>query len=366
MVARFPRRFVFLGLSVTSLWDNTHAQVYRTLLRALVARGHHVLFLERLTPQFPASQDLPAACGEVQFYGSVNDLRVRFSRDIRTAHCVVVGSSIEDSDQITSWVMETARGVRAFYDFDTATTLAELERRQEHACCVSAAPPLAQYDLYLSLTGGPALARMAAHLNSTYARPLHSSFDPAWHTPMDATKQWELGYVASDAPEERAMVQEYLLNVARRMPQGRFVVAGSICDDGRRWPSNVRRIAPVANTHQRGFYAQQRYALNLTPDAPSVSAAHNRLFQAAACGTPIITDHWPGLDQFFEPGAEVLVATSPDDVVKHLNEVPETVRKTLSARARRRLLRAHTPTHRARALERYVEEVTRAEQYHAC
>ena len=366
MIAPFPRRFVFLGLSITSLWDNTHAPVYRTLLRALVARGHHVLFLERLTaPYLPGAQELPSACGEVQFYGSINDLRVRFSRDVRTAHCVIVGSSLEDGDQIAQWVMDTARGARAFYDFDTAATLAELERTRGRNSD-GAAVPVSEYDLYLSLTGGSQLARMAAHLDTTTARPLHCSFDPAWHTPMDATKQWELGYVASDAPDERPMVEQYLLDVARRMPRRRFVVAGSMCDDSRQWPANVRRIAPVANTHQRGFYAQQRYALNLTPDAPRAGAAHSRLFQAAACGTPIITDHWPGLDQFFEPGAEVLIAATPDDVVQHLCEVPEPVRKALSARARRRLMRAHTPSHRARALERYVEEVARTEQYHAC
>jgi spore maturation protein CgeB len=351
MTAPFPRRFVFLGWSITATWGNAHAPVYRTLLRALVARGHHVLFLERLGDEYASVRDLPAACGEVQFYGSVEDLRARFTRDIRTAHCVVVGSSIEDSDRISHWVLETARGVRAFYDFDSAATLDSLKKR-----------PIPEFDLYLSLTGGATLTQMAARLSTTYVRSLHCSFDPAWHTPMDATKQWELGYVASDSPEERPMMDHYLLEVARRMPKGRFVVAGSICDDNRQWPSNVRRIAPVVNTHQRGFYAQQRFALNLTP----VGFPHSRLFQAAACGIPIITDHWPGLDQFFEPGAEVLVANSPDDVVEHLCEVPDRVLKTLSARARRRLLRAHTPSHRARALERYVEEVARTEQYHAC
>ena len=128
MTAPFPRRFVFLGLSITSLWDHTHAPVYRTLLRAMVARGHHVLFLERLSAPHPGLHELPAACGEVQFYGSVDDLRVRFSRDVRTAHCVVVGSSLQDGAAIAQWVLEAARGVRAFYDFDTAATLADLER----------------------------------------------------------------------------------------------------------------------------------------------------------------------------------------------------------------------------------------------
>src|SRR5688572_2208081 len=118
MIAPFPRRFVFLGSSITAVWGDAHAPVYRTLLRALVARGHHVLFLECFGEQVASVRELPSTCGEVQFYGSVEDLRARFARDIRTAHCVVVGSSIEDSGQIARWVLESARGVRAFYDFD--------------------------------------------------------------------------------------------------------------------------------------------------------------------------------------------------------------------------------------------------------
>src|SRR6187401_3272647 len=161
MVAPFPRRFVFLGWSITATWGNAHAPVYRTLLRALVARGHHVLFLERLNEEFASVRDLPAACGEVQFYGSVEDLRARFTRDIRTAHCVVVGSSIQDADQIANWVLDTARGVRAFYDFDSAATLAALDRN-----------PVPEFDLYLSLTGGSAVTQMAERLYNTYVRPL--------------------------------------------------------------------------------------------------------------------------------------------------------------------------------------------------
>jgi spore maturation protein CgeB len=366
MIAPFPRRFVFLGLSISSLWGNSHAPVYRTLLRALVARGHHVLFLERDAEWFAATRDcLKSACGEVETYSSLGDLRTRFTRDIRTASCVVVGSSIPDSAEVTQWVMENARGVRAFYDFDTAATLTSFDagsRAQDGALTQA---QIAEFDLYLSLAGGSLLDRMAARFNTTCARSLHCSYDPAWHTPADAPKQWELGYVASDAPDERAAVDRYMLEVARQMPDRRFVVAGSIYDDNGHWPGNVHRIAPVAYTQQRSFFAQQRFALNVTAGEAASHTPHSRLFQAAACGTAIITDHWSGLDRFFEPGSEVLVANSPDDVLRHLAEVPDSTRKSLSGRARRRLLREHTPRHRAESLETYVEELARGRQERA-
>jgi hypothetical protein len=144
MIAPFPRRFVFIGWSITAVWGNTHAPVYRTLLRALVARGHHVLFLERLNDDFAGATSLPAACGEVQFYGSVEDLRVRFTRDVRTAHCVVVGSNIEDSDAISQWVLETGRGVRAFYDLEPATTLATFDTQPSAPSISTSRSPAAQ------------------------------------------------------------------------------------------------------------------------------------------------------------------------------------------------------------------------------
>lgn len=354
MIAPFPRRFVFLGLSITSLWGNAHAPVYRTLLRSLVARGHHVLFLERKAEWFEATRDhLKSSCGEVELYDSVEDLRSRFTRDIRTASCVIVGSSIPEEAEVTQWVLDNARGVRAYYDFDTAATVAATD-----------ASLVPEFDLYLSLAGGPLLDRMAARLTTTCARSLHCSYDPAWHTPTDAAKQWELGYVASDAPDERPVVDAYLLEVARRMPDRRFVVAGSICDDNRHWPANVHRVAPVAYSQQRSFYGQQRFALNLTPGSARTvgHSPHSRLFQAAACGTPIITDSWNGLRHFFEPGAEVLVAESVEDVVRLLCDTSDAERKALSARARRRLLRDHTPRHRAESLERYVDSAICARQ----
>jgi spore maturation protein CgeB len=369
MIARFPRRFVFLGRSITSHWDDSHAPVYRTLLRALVSRGHHVLFLERESEGTTTMRDRVASVwGEVQRYSSVEDLRARFTRDVRTAHCVVLGSSVAEGDRIAQWIFETARGVRAFYDFDTPATLASVEGRPTGASPRAGQRiPVGEFDLYLSLTGGPLLDRLSALLATTYARSLHCSFDPAWHAPMDADKQWDLGYVATDAPEERPVVERLMLEAARRMPAKRFVVSGSISDDQGRWPTNVRRIAPVTHAQQREFYAQQRFALNLTPDdaKPLGHTPHSRLFEAAACGTPIITDHWNGLERLFEPGSEVLVAASADDVLQHLCEVPDPVRKSVSARARRRLLRAHTPRHRAEALERYVEEAARTERCRA-
>jgi spore maturation protein CgeB len=81
-----------------------------------------------------------------------------------------------------------------------------------------------------------------------------------------------------------------------------------------------------------------------------------RLFEAAACGTPILSDFWPGIEAFFEPGREILLARTTDDALRVLEDLSEGERRGIGARARRRVLAQHTAVHRARELELSVQE----------
>ena len=64
--------------------------------------------------------------------------------------------------------------------------------------------------------------------------------------------------------------------------------------------------------------------------APSV-----RLFEAAACGVPIICDSWKGIEEFLVPGKEILIAEDTAEVLRYLRGFPETERQELSARGPR-------------------------------
>jgi spore maturation protein CgeB len=137
-----------------------------------------------------------------------------------------------------------------------------------------------------------------------------------------------------------------------------MVVAGPQYPDHIVWPENVERILHLAPGDHRGFYARQRFTLNITRAemrlagySPSV-----RLFEAAACGTPIISDTWRGLKDLFVPGTEILTARSANDILEYLQDIPEAERKEIGMNARRRVLRQHTAMHRAAELERYVAE----------
>ena len=344
---------VFLGLSITSSWGNGHATNYRGLLRALRARGHDVLFLERDAPWYAAQRDAPAA-GEL--YRSLNDLR-RFEPAVREADLVVLGSYVPDGVAVGEWLLETATGLTAFYDIDTPVTLAKLEAGDEEYLRSALVP---RFDLYLSFTGGPTLERLERDWDARAARAFHCLVDPEAYFPEEREPDLDLGYLGTYSADRQPTLERLLLGPARRLPNGRFAAAGPQYPPELEWPANVDRIEHLPPAAHRGFYARQRFTLNVTR-ADMVEAGWSpsvRLFEAAACGVPVVSDGWDGLDTFFEPGREILVAEDADDVLAHL-ELPEAARRAIGERARRRVLAEHTAEHRARELERHVSELAR-------
>jgi spore maturation protein CgeB len=350
-------RYVFIGLSITSSWGNGHATTYRALLRQLDERGHQVTFLERDAPPFAENRDLPnPPYARTFLYGSFEELVDRHRTAVREADLVVVGSSVPEGARIGAWVQETNPSRSAFYDLDTPVTLAQLASGDgEHLTRELAS----RYALYLSFTGGPTLGRLRRELGATCVRPLYCSADPEQHHPDRAEPHVDLGYLGAYRTDRQSAVDRLLLEPARRSRDGHFMVAGPQYPTTLAWPPNVELVTHVAPSGHRRFYASQRFTLNVTRQAmvdagwsPSV-----RLFEAAACGTPVITDPWPGLDTIFEPGSEILVARSSDDVVRYLRDTREDQRRAIGSAARRRLLKEHTAMHRAEELERYTREI---------
>jgi spore maturation protein CgeB len=353
-----PRRLsiVVLGLSITSTWGNGHATTYRALLRALARRGHQVLFLERNQPWYAAHRDLPrpAFCRTL-LYDGIGELAAMFERPIRDADLVIVGSYVPEGVAVGRFVVATARGTTAFYDIDTPVTLAKLARGDEEYVAADLIP---RYQLYLSFTGGPTLTRIERVYGARMARPLYCAVDPELYFPEPEAPSVDLGYLGTYSADRQSKLGELMLEPARRWPAGRFAVAGPQYPAGTEWPANVDRIEYLPADRHRAFYGSQRFTLNLTRTdmvaagfSPSV-----RLFEAAACGTPIISDAWSGLETVFEPGREILLATSPDEVLRHLRDLKEARRRTIAAAARARVLSAHTAAHRALELEALVAE----------
>jgi spore maturation protein CgeB len=350
-------RIVILGLSVTSSWGNGHATTYRGLMRGLAARRHDVLFLERDQPWYASTRDLPdPPYGRTRLYSSLGELEARFSREVRSADLVVVGSFVPEGAQVAGWALATARGATAFYDIDTPVTMAKLDAGDEEYVSAELIP---RFDLYLSFTGGPTLRRLESVYGARRACVLYCSVDPNLYYPEQLEKRWDLGYLGTYCPDRQPSLERLLTGPARRRPEGRFVVAGPLYPESIAWPGNLLRIEHVPPAGHREFYNSQKFTLNVTR-RDMIDAGYSpsvRLFEAAACGTPIISDCWPGLEEILEPGREVLVSRSTEETLSLLGELPESERRKIAHQARRRVLAEHTSSNRAAQLEGYARSV---------
>jgi spore maturation protein CgeB len=346
---------VVLGLSLSSSWGNGHATTFRALLKAFAARGHDVEFLERDVPWYAAHRDLvdPDFC-RLTFYDDLEGLE-RYRDAVANADAVMVGSYVPDGVAVGRWIQATAKGITAFYDIDTPVTLAKLQREDFEYVSPDLIPG---YDVYFSFTGGPTLETLMGRYGSPAARALYCSVDPEAYPALDKPKRWDLSYLGTYSADRQPTLERLLLEPARRLPELRFVVAGPQYPADIRWPANVDRIEHVPPHEHPAFYAASRFTLNVTR-ADMIRAGYSpsvRLFEAAACRTPIISDVWDGLESLLAPDREIVLAQGSEDVIGVLQNWSDSRRVAMATAGRDRVLAEHTAGHRARALEEGLNE----------
>ena len=354
-----PTDVVILGLAITSSWGNGHATTYRSLIKGLHGRGVRVLFLERDQPWYADNRDAPrpAYC-DVQLYSSVDDLRRRYAARIRTADAVIAGSYVQDGREVCDWLLDCARGVRAFYDIDTPVTLARL---RDDECEYLRVAQIPEFDLMLSFTGGPTLTQLEEKYGAQRAAALYCSVDVDAYRPQQAAHDVDLGYMGTYSVDRQPGLETLLNAPARALPMRKFLVVGAQYPRTLEWPHNVQRREHLAPAQHARFYNRQRYTLNLTRSdmrlagySPSV-----RLFEAAACGAPIISDHWPGIEDVLTPMQEILIARTAGDVLGYLQDVSCAERQRIAHAARARVLAAHSGAQRAAELIELIETAGR-------
>jgi spore maturation protein CgeB len=348
-------KLVFLGLSFSSSWGNGHATTYRALIKGLHLLGHEVTFLERDVPWYAKHRDATSSsfC-RLEFYRSLSELVQRHGPAIAAADAVVVGSYVPEGVAVIRLVREIANGVVAFYDIDTPVTLARLAKGgDEHL--VPALVPI--FDVYFSFTSGPSLDRLEGEFGARKAVALHCMVDPELYRPAQVPVRYDLGYLGTYSADRQPALERLLIQPARHLPAHRFVVAGAQYPRDIAWPDNVERLEHVAPVDHPRFYGSMRFTLNVTR-ADMVAAGHSpsvRLFEAAACGTPLISDRWAGLDRFFPETSAIIVADRCNDVIRALTEIGEEHVSAMAARARAITLASHTGTSRASTLEAEIE-----------
>jgi spore maturation protein CgeB len=351
-------KFVVFGLTVSSSWGNGHATLWRGLIRALDAQGHEVVFFERDVSYYAGARDLWDLPGrsELILYSSWESVREQASREVAGADVAMITSYCPDGAEACDLVLDEGPGQRIFYDLDTPVTLARL--RERAAVPYLPAYGLGEFDLVLSYTGGAALDELKRRLGARNVAPLYGHVDPAQHKPAEPVDLFraDLSYLGTYADDRQAALEMLFLEPARRRPGQRFLIGGSGYPESFPWTDNIFFVRHLAPPDHPAFYCSSPITVNVTRrDMAAMGyCPSGRLFEAAACGIPVLSDSWDGLDSFFTPGSEILIARSTEDAVAAL-DLDRGELAMIGRAARERVLDEHTSDHRARELVRLIE-----------
>jgi spore maturation protein CgeB len=357
-------KITIFGLTLSSSWGNGHATPYRAILRALHQLGHETTFYEQDVEYYARRRDL-IACDycRLVLYPSWDEVRSWALAEAAVSDVVITGSYVPEGVRINEEILSLARPLRVFYDLDAPITLATLESGEIEYLRRDQIPA---FDLYLSFTGGRILSELEQTWGARRARSLYGCVDPEVHTRAERQREFrcDLSYMGTYAADRQQKLDNLFLRPASLMPDRTFVLAGSLYPHQRRWPANVQRFEHVSPAEHPALYSSSQATLNITRAGMAARGGYcpsGRLFEAASCGTPILTDWFEGLDSFFAPGEEIFVINRAEDVVASLR-CPADELARLAARARQRTLQEHTGMCRARQLLDYLHEGRWAER----
>jgi spore maturation protein CgeB len=350
-------KLVVFGLTMSSSWGNGHATIWRGLGRGLAKRGHRVVFFERDVPYYASHRDTVSPEGaDLILYGSWEETRKRAEAELAVADAGIVTSYCPDAIEASSLVLSSKAGVKCFYDLDTPVTL----KAVENGGAPSYVPPcgLGSFDLVLSYTGGRALDGLRNFLGAKNVEALYGSVDPEAHAPVPASDVYraDLSYLGTYAEDRQEALQSMFIKTSEILAQKKFVIGGALYPTDFPWRENIYFMRHVPPPEHPSFYCSSAFTLNVTRGAMKDLGwcPSGRLFEAAACGVPVISDWWEGLDDFFEPGSEIVIARRTGDVVDALGMDPSQGKK-IGKLARERALFFHSSEARAGELELMIE-----------
>jgi spore maturation protein CgeB len=328
------------------------------LCHALHRRGHRIVFFERNQEWYQSNRDLPEPpfC-DIRIFRAWPEIVPAVRTELRRADLAMVGSYFPDGVAALDEVIESNVAVKTFYDIDTPITVGHLTKFG--ATDYLLRRHLSELDVYFSFTGGPLLQDLKRTFGVRFAVPLYCSVDPEKHRELILRHafEWDLSYMGTYAPDRQPKLEELLCRPALALPRSKFIVAGPQYPRALEWPANVERVAHVSPRHHASFYCSSRLTLNVTR-REMVMAGYSpsvRLFEAAACAATIVSDNSPGLETFFIPGKEILLANQKEDIKGYITGYDHAELRRIGRSACDRVLAAHTSDIRAREFEQAVE-----------
>jgi spore maturation protein CgeB len=350
----------FFGSSLVSAYWNGAATYYRGIIRALHERGYSVTFYEPDAYERQQHRDIPDPewARVVVYPADSEDHPLRMVEEARQADILVKTSGVGVFDELLEAAVLAARrpgALAIFWDVDAPATLDRL--RDNPADPLRTWIP--QYDMVLTYGGGDPVVRGYGAIGAQVCVPVYNALDPSTHhaVPPDPRFAGDLGFLGNRLPDREARVEEFFLAAAAASPGASFVLGGNGWHD-KPMPANVRYVGHVYTADHNAFNVTPRAVLNVSRESMArygFSPA-TRVFEAAGAGACLITDAWEGIELFLEPGREVLVAASGDEVAAHVETTDEASARRIGAAARRRVLAEHTYARRVAQLELLLGE----------
>jgi spore maturation protein CgeB len=348
------RDIAFFGSSLVSAYWNGAATYYRGVLQALAANGHRITFYEPDAFDRQKHRDIPDPdWARIVVYPATEEGVDGALEQARNADLLVKASGVGVFDRLLE---ERVPGLRrdgalaVFWDVDAPATLERME--MDPADPFHALIP--QYDIVFTYGGGPPVVAAYKAFGARVCVPVYNGLDPSTHHPATPEPRFgcDLGLVANRLPDRERRIEEFFLAAAAELHDRRFLLAGAGWDD-KPMPKNVGYIGHLYTADHNAFNASCLAVLNVSRDSMASNgySPATRVFEAAGAGACLITDAWEGIDLFFEPGSEILVAENGPAVAEHLARLSPTEARRIGDAARRRALAEHTYTQRVRLVE---------------
>ena len=351
-------KIAFFGSSLLSAYWNGAATYYRGIIRALHARGHRVTFYEPDAYDRQQHRDIePPPWAKCVVYEATEESALRHVQSARSADLVVKASGVGVFDALLERAVLDLRSeqtIVAFWDVDAPATLERL--KANHADPFRALIP--RYDLILTYGGGARVVNAYRELGARECRPIYNALDPDIHHPVPPRREYrsDLSFLGNRLPDRERRVEDFFIAAAKTRPNFSFLLGGNGWHD-KGVPINVRLAGHVFTGDHNAFNCSARMTLNISRESMArfgFSPA-TRVFEAAGAGACVITDFWEGIDEFFEPRREILVAHNADEVALLLDTISPEQARDIGRSALSRALGEHTYAHRGDEFEKLFE-----------